>query len=794
MSQRARDMQPFTFEALMPHLVQHVLLVASAYDSFILEEEGRFSDRLLGQYQELDLASPPSFEHVPSAKKALRQLRREDYDLVITTPHVNDMSPARLGAEIAEQHPGMPVVLLTYDRADAQSWSQMQGRGGIDNVFLWTGDPRLLLAVVKCVEDKKNVDHDTRQGLVRVIIVVEDSPAYYSSFLPIIYAELLDQIRRLLADRLNERDRNFRMRARPKILLARTWEEGRGLFRRYRENVLGIISDVRFPRRGRLDDAAGIDFIRMVRKHAPDLPVLLQSRQREHAELARSLGVVFADKNSPELLAELREFMRSSFGFGPFVFRLAEGAEVRRAETIREMLEALRDVPDESLHHHASRNHVSNWLMARGEFPLALEVRPKRVSDFATTSELRRYLVSTFTDFLEQRQRGQVTDFRGRPDPLRRDFLRLGRGSMGGKARSIAFMSHLKANHPVHERYPHLKIIVPRTAVICTDVFDRFCERGNLRERAMAADEDAEVARLFLEQPLDFELMADLASILREVRYPLAVRSSSLLEDSEFQPLAGLYRTYLLPNCSDSDDVRLEQLARAVRLVFASTFFRGPRTCLEATSMRIEEEKMAVIVQRLIGRRYGERFYPHFAGVAQSHNYYPFGHSGRRTGSSPPPSAWGTPWSGTAAASASARSTRRSCRRCRHPPTRCATRSAASGRSTSPSRTCRWGWRRRPAWSRSTSRRPRPTAPWSRSAPPTRPTTTGSTTPSTAVASAWSTSPASSSTAVSRWPRCSSTCSSWAARGWARRWRWSSRPPCRRRNSRGRWRSSSCGR
>lgn len=614
--------QEVRYEALMPHQVQRILLVASAYDSFILEEEGRFSDRLLSQYQELDLSGPPSFDHVSSARKALGQLRRDEYDLVVTTPHVSDMSAERLGREVAARHPGLPVVLLTYDRADAQSWGEGDERPGIDNVFLWTGDPRLLLAVVKSIEDKKNVDHDTRLGLVRVIIVVEDSPAFYSSFLPIIYSEVLEQTRRLLVDRLNERDLNFRLRARPKILLARSHEEGAALFRRYRENVLGVISDVRFPRRGRLDERAGIDLVRSMRRQVPDLPVLLQSRQREHAELAAELGVAFADKGSPELLAELRAFMRSSFGFGPFVFRGADGGEVRRADSVHELLEGLREVPDESLTFHASRNHVSNWLMARGEFALALEVRPKQVSDFASTGDLRRYLVDTLDRFLEQRQRGKVTDFRGRPDPLQRDFLRLGRGSMGGKARSIAFMAHLNANQPLARRYPGVHLIVPRTAVICTEVFDRFCERGNLRERAMEAETDEEVARLFLGQALDFELAADLASYLREVRYPLAVRSSSLLEDSEYQPLAGLYRTYLLPNCAASEETRLEQLSRAVRLVFASTFFRGPRTCLEATGMRIEEEKMAVIVQRLVGRRHGDRFYPDFAGVAQSRNDY----------------------------------------------------------------------------------------------------------------------------------------------------------------------------
>ncbi len=631
-----------SYETLMPHTVQNVLLVASEYDSFILEEEGRFSDRLLGQYLELDLSKPPAFHHVASARQALERLGEGDYDLVVTTPHIADASPQELAAEIADRQPETPVVLLTYDRFDAQSWAETWGAGGWDgttprgvsSVFLWTGDPRLLLAMVKSVEDRMNVDHDTEHGLVRVILVVEDQPSVYSSFLPIIYAELLAQIRSLLADRLNERDRNFRMRARPKILLARSYEEGERLVRRYRDYLLGMISDVRFPRGGRPDDKAGIDLIRYVRGELPDLPVLLQSRDLDNADLARELDVGFVDKSSPELLSELRVFMRRHFGFGPFIFRLegAEGEvgeEVGRAETIQEMVEALRRVPVESLQYHAARNHVSNWLMARGEFPLALEVRPKQVSDFADMDEVRDYLVRVFSHFLERRQRGQVTDFRGRPDPLQRDFLRLGRGSMGGKARSIAFVSRLKARSQVEEelarKYPDVDLIVPRTVVICTDVFDRFVARSNLRERAMAADSDEAVAEMFLEQPLNVELTADLASILREVRYPLAVRSSSLLEDSEYQPLAGLYKTYLLPNCAGDDKVRLDQLSRAIRLVFASTFFRAPRTCMEATGLRIEEEKMAVIVQRLVGRRYGDRFYPHFAGVAQSYNYYPLG-------------------------------------------------------------------------------------------------------------------------------------------------------------------------
>jgi len=621
-----------SYQALVPHLVQQILLVASPYDSFILEEEGRFSDRLLSQYQELDLSGPPSFKHVASARDALDQLCSESYDLVITTPHVRDMTPQELGREIVDRYPGTPVVLLTYDRTDAQSWTGAErDLSGIDAVFLWTGDPRLLLAIVKSVEDKKNVDHDTRHGQVRVIVVVEDSPAYYSSFLPIIYAELLEQVRTLLADRLNERDRNYRMRARPKILLARTYEEGRDLFARYRDNVLGVISDVRFPRQGKLDPTAGLKLVEMVREEYPDLPVLLQSRERELQAQAEALGVGFVDKNSPDLLRELSKFMRRNFGFGPFIFRHGpDGEELRRAVNVQEMYEALAEIDAGSLEYHASRNHVSNWLMARGEFPLAKALRPKQVSDFTDVEEMRRFVVDLFSEFLERRQRGQVTDFRASADPLRRDFLRLGRGSMGGKGRSIAFLSHLKAQSgrrkQWEERWPDLRVIVPRTVVICTEIFDRFVARNELRERAMEAASDEEVARLFLDQPLGYELLADLAAILREVRYPLAVRSSSLLEDSEFQPLAGLYRTYLLPNCAAEDGVRLDQLSRAVRLVFASTFYQDARTAMEAASLRVEEEKMAVVVQRLVGRRFGRRFYPHFSGVAQSHNFYPMGH------------------------------------------------------------------------------------------------------------------------------------------------------------------------
>jgi len=617
--------QPFAYDRLMPFLIRDILVVASAYDKFLFEEEGQFSDRLLSRYRELDLSTSPQIDHVSTGREALSQLRRRSYDLVLTTPHISDMTPQELGGEIDRRHEGLPVVLLTFDRSDAQTLHQERGRKmeGIDHLFLWTGDPRLFLSLVKVVEDAKNVRHDTLTGMVRVIILVEDSPAFYSSYLPIIYSELLEQVRQLLADRLNERERHYRMRARPKILLARTWAEGQSLLRRYRRFLLGVICDVRFPRGGRLDPEAGLDFIRAVRKAVPDLPILLQSKEKDHEELAQRLAVHFADKNSRELLWELREFMRSNFGFGPFIFRQPGGDEVGRAEGIRQMVEVLPSIPADSLRFHAERNHFSIWLMARSEFELAHDLRQRKVTDFVSTEEMRAFLIEVLSGFIEDRQRGQVADFARHSYPVKRDFTRIGHGSMGGKGRGLAFIARLLADSPVRNRHPEIRVGVPRTVVICTDLFESFCERDNLWDRALEAGDDEEVARLFLAQPLGDELIGDLRALLDEARYPLAVRSSSLLEDSEFQPLAGLYKTFILPNSSPSDATRLKQLSRAIRLIYASTFFRGPRTYMEATSQRIEEEKMAVVIERLVGREHDGRFYPDFAGVAQSHNYYP---------------------------------------------------------------------------------------------------------------------------------------------------------------------------
>ncbi|MCI0339568.1 MAG: hypothetical protein L0216_00220 [Planctomycetales bacterium] len=615
------------YQDLMRRRVGEILLVASPYDRFLLEEDGRFSDRIFREYLELNLSAVPRFQLVSTAREAIREIERERYDLVLTTPHCADMSPRELAAAIRKKRPGRPVILLAYDRASAQTYADLPrgpaGEEGFDEVFLWSGNPRLLLALVKSVEDRLNVDEDTSRNSVQVLVVVEDSPVFYSSYLPMLYTEVYQQTQACMVEGLNEADRLYRLRARPKILLARTHEEAQALLGRYREYLLCVVLDSRFPRGGALDPEAGRSLALELRRDVPDLPLLLQSAEPGGAEAARSLGIAFADKNSPDLLATVRAFLRDYCGFGPFIFRAPDAREVARAKDIEELVHVLPRVPDESLLYHAARNHFSKWLMTRCEFPLAYEFRGKRLDDFAGPAEVRAYMTRALAGFLEERQRGLVTDWVRGADPLRLDFTRIGGGSMGGKARGIAFLASELVDHPIHRRHPGVRIVVPRAEVLGTDLFDRQLEAHGLRERALREGTDAGVARLFLEHPLPDDVTADLAAILAEVRYPLAVRSSSLFEDSAYEPLAGLYDTILVPNSSVSDAVRLEQLSRAIRLVWASTFFQGPRSYAAAGLLRLEEEKMAVIVQRLVGCRHGDRFYPDFAGTAQSWNYYP---------------------------------------------------------------------------------------------------------------------------------------------------------------------------
>ncbi len=607
----------------MPFMVREILLVSTLYDSFILDEDGRFSEKLMGEYLELHLSSPPRMTRVASGAAALAKLQERKFDLVITMARISDMNPLEFARAVKDGHPDLPVALLAYDTTVTRHMQGHEDWSCIDRMFIWKGDSGTLLALVKSVEDMKNAPHDTSLNLVRVLIVVEDSAHYYSSFLPMLYTEVMQQTRSLIAGGINHVDRLYRMRARPKILLARNLAEADAVFQLYRDYVIGIITDLSLPKDGVSDPEAGLKFIRHVRADAPDLPVLLQSLEPTARGLAMMMNVSYANKASDDLLLEISQFIRQNCGFGDFVFRMPDGAPVARASNSIEMKDALEKVPAEALWYHSQHKHISSWLMARGKFRLALKLRDKKPVDYRDIESFRIYLVNVFTEFLERRQRGHIVEFSRRAHHLGRDFQRLGGGSLGGKGRGVAFIYKLLANSDFHRKYPETHILVPRTTVVCTNEYDRFVTDNNIRERLHGVTDDGEIATVFLKSRISNSVHKDLEALLSEVTYPLAVRSSSLLEDSQFQPFAGVYATYIIPNNDKTMRVRLKQLRRAIKLVYASTWTSAARAYMHAINHRVEEEKMGVLVQRLIGTDFGDRFYPTFSGVAQSYNYYP---------------------------------------------------------------------------------------------------------------------------------------------------------------------------
>lgn len=612
------------FQELMRRRVENVLLVSSPYDFFILEEDGQLGERLLGEFIDLGLRHTPLLTRVSTGGEALQCAAEEPrFNLIITTIQLGDMNAAELARQARQIGLDVPVVLLAYDTRELAEFAARNDMSDIDRVFVWQGDVRILLAIVKYVEDKFNAPHDCGEYGVPLLIVVEDNALYYSSFLPAIYTELVRHSQSLIAEGVNRSHKILRMRARPKVLLASSFEEAWDYFSRYQDCVLGIISDVEFPMDGVHSSAAGAEFARRARAAIPDVPIVLQSSRPTNAALAAQLGAAFLLKGSPTLMHELRRALVEDFSFGDFVFRLPDGTEVARARDLRELEEALATVPAESIGHHGERNHFSKWLRARTEFALAHRLRPRRVSDYADLEELRRDLIDSIAAYREDQGRGAVSDFDRASYDGGDGFYRLGGGSLGGKARGLAFVRRLLADYDVSWRFPSVNVGVPPTVVVGTDVFDRFLEENDLRDFVMHCADDDELRRRILAAPLPEEARTDLAAFVEKERHPLAVRSSSLLEDSQYQPFTGVYETYMLANNHHDAAVRLEQLERAIKGVYASTFTQHAKAYLRATPYRLEEEKMAVILQRIVGARRGPRFYPDFSGVARSYNFYP---------------------------------------------------------------------------------------------------------------------------------------------------------------------------
>jgi CheY-like chemotaxis protein len=618
--------RPFeVFQDLMPFRVQDILLVSSLYDSFTLQEEGRLNELLLGEFLKLSLQQIPGLIHVSSGAAALARVEAERrFNLILTTINLGDMDASQFAREVKRRGLDVPVVVLAYDNNERKEFIARRDVSDVERIFLWQGNPRILVAIVKYVEDKRNVEHDTEAVGVPVILLVEDNVRYYSSFLPTIYTELFEQSERLLSEAVNLSHKLVRMRARPKILLSSTFEEAWEMFTRYRPYMLGLISDVEFPRGGQTTRGAGFELARMAREAVPDLPILLQSSRVEFATGAAEVGATFLRKYSNTLLSDLRRFMADNFAFGDFVFRMPDGSEVGRATDLKGLEALLHVVPVESIGFHGERNHFSNWFRARTEFALARRLRPRKVTEFPTLETLRGDLIDSIAGYRREQGETLVADFDPETfDPGVAFFARIGRGSLGGKARGLAFVRYLLGHHEAARLIAGAHISVPPAIVLATDIFDRFVAENDLLEVALGSADDDEIVRRFLEAPFPADVADALALFVRTIHWPLAVRSSSLLEDSQYLPFTGVYETFMLANADPDPQVRLGQVEAAIKRVYASTFSQRAKAYLRATPYRLEEEKMAVLLQRVVGAPHGSRFYPDFAGVARSHNFYP---------------------------------------------------------------------------------------------------------------------------------------------------------------------------
>jgi len=613
------------FQNLMRIRIRDVLLVSSLYDLYLFEEDGRLYELIRNEYQGLHLSHSPELTRVSSGKEAIALAKEEKrFDLIITTLHIEDMPALRFARMVREAGLDIPVVLLAYDNRELKDLLTHHDTSVFERVFVWQGDFRLIIAIIKHIEDRQNVDHDTRIVGVQSIILIEDNVRYYSSFLPLIYTEILNQSQRLISEGINLSHKYLRMRARPKILLCATYEEAWDYFQKYEEFVEGIISDIDFGHNGIPDPRAGIEFAKNVKSRHSDIPVLLQSTNAEYEAQARVMGASFLLKDSPTLLHDLRQFIIQHFSFGDFVFRTPDGSEVGRAYDLKSLEEQLRLVVEDSIRYHAERNHFSNWLKARTEFWLAHELRPRQVSDFGSVEGLRQNLISSLRDYRRLRQRGIITDFAKESFLPTSSFARIGGGSLGGKARGLGFVNILINNYDVRERFEGVHIQVPPAVVLGTDVFDHFIDDNDLRNFALNSSDDSEITRRFVEaRRFPEEVLGELAAFLDLIRDPLAVRSSSLLEDSQYHPFAGVYETYMIPNNNPNPFLRLSELVTTIKRVYASTFYQGAKDYIRVTSYRLEEEKMAVIIQKMVGCPHENRFYPDFSGVAKSYNFYP---------------------------------------------------------------------------------------------------------------------------------------------------------------------------
>jgi len=612
------------FQDLMPYRVREILLVSSLYDSFILSEDGSFYESLLSEYLGLGLTHMPQITRVSNGSEAVELATTPNrFDVVITSLRAGDMHARELARQIKQVGVDTPVILLTYDNRELNELVHSGVVAEFDKVFVWHGDFRVFLAIIKFVEDRINIEPDTMLVGVHTIILIEDNAKFYSSYLPLIYTAVLEHTTDLITEGVNPAHKLLRMRARPKIILCSNYEEAWTYFDKYHSSVLGVISDIEFPRNGRLDKEAGFEFTRQVKRSHADIPVLLQSRDVSAKTAAEEIGAQFLQKGSAVLLHELKRFMVHHFGFGDFIFRLRDGTVVGRASDLRSVEDQIYIVPDESLEYHSERNDFSIWLKARTEFLLAHRLRQVKLSDFDSTAGLREHLISRLREHRREQHRGSIVDFDPDTFDEQRSFARIGSGSLGGKARGLGFANSLLNAYRLESRFDGVRISVPPSVILGSDVFDQFLDENGLLDFATGSEDDHEITERFLDAQFPDMYAEALNAFLYSVREPLSVRSSGLLEDSQFMPFAGVYDTLMIPNNHHDQEVRLLYLIEAIKRVYASTFYQPVKRYIKSTPYRLEEEKMAVIIQKLVGTGRDNRYYPECSGVARSHNFYP---------------------------------------------------------------------------------------------------------------------------------------------------------------------------
>ena len=604
--------------------VTEIMLISTEYDAYVLEEDGQLAEKIYHQFSDLSLPYIPRIHWVASSEEAFETLKKIPIHLVISMSRANDMSSFDFERAIHEVYPEIPIVMLSYERLTPDVIGRIRENACINRVFHWSGDNKVLLAIIKYVEDQQNFAADSKLG-VQAILLVEDSPVYYSQILPIIYTEILTQTRYLVLHAMNVKHGLLRVRLRPKILLAETYEEAIKIIESYRYNLLGIISDVRFPKGGCLNKVAGFELAQQVKGMINDLPFLLQSEDEENEKIALARKIDFLSKTSPSLLHNLRSYILESYGFGPFVFKYPDGRVIEEANDITALEKIVRDLPEESLQYHAANNDFSRWFRARAEFEVAEKLRFLDAAKIDSASDMRNYILGVLTAYFKKYQTGSILSFEGlAKKDMENAFIKLGKGSLGGKARGVAFMNAMISKAHMADKYEDMKVKVPRSFVIGSEVFEKFIEQNDLYSFISHGPSEAEIAKKFVESELPEEIQDNLRVLTVYIKCPLAVRSSSILEDSRILPFAGIYKTYVVPNSNDNNEVCFKQLSDAVKLVYASVFYEAPVRYAQNADIRIEEEKMAVLIQELVGEYYGEHFYPAISGVAQSYNFYPY--------------------------------------------------------------------------------------------------------------------------------------------------------------------------